>query len=164
MKKKKIVMYCIIIFFILLLIGMGYLIYININYNENEILEYTPAEEISDKQLRETVVSLYFLKKETNELGEERRGIDSKDLLENPYKFLVELLINGPENETLEKLIPEGIKIENAEIKNGIAYLYLSDNFLENSEIANKELIINSIEKTLQQLNEVEKIEIVNNI
>ena len=164
MKKKKFLMYFIIIFLILLVIGMGYLIYINVTYNENEIEfnEYTPEQEISDEQLRETVIKLYFLNKETNELEEEKREIDSKNLLENPYKYLVELLIEGPKNENLKKLIPEGITIIGAEIENGIVTLKFSNNFMENQEINDNEIIMNSIEKTLKELNEVEKIEIIN--
>lgn len=160
MKRKKIVMYSIVVFFILLIIGIGYLIYINVNYNKNQIdiSEYTPEQEITDDQLRNTVISLYFLNKETNVLEEERRQTDSKILLENPYKYLIELLIQGPENQDLVKIIPEGTKIVDAKINNGIVSLKFSEKFSNNEET-----IINSIEKTLKQLNEVVSIEILNN-
>lgn len=160
MKRKKIVMYSIVVFFILLIIGIGYLIYINVNYNKNQIdiSEYTPEQEITDDQLRNTVISLYFLNKETNVLEEERRQTDSKILLENPYKYLIELLIQGPENQDLVKIIPEGTKIVDAKINNGIVSLEFSEKFSNNEET-----IINSIEKTLKQLNEVVSIEILNN-
>lgn len=159
MKKRKIIMYIAIIFIVLLIFGIGYLVYINVN-NEEETKEYTPEQEISDEQMRETVVNLYFLNEETNELEMERRAIDSKLLLENPYKTLIMLLMEGPQSENLKKIMPEYITINNVEFKNGVVFLNLSNNF-ENEE--KKELIIQSIEKTLKQLNEVEQIEIINN-
>ena len=159
MKKRKIIMYIAIIFIVLLIFGIGYLVYINVN-NEEETKEYTPEQEISDEQMRETVVNLYFLNEETNELEMERRAIDSKLLLENPYKTLIMLLMEGPQSENLRKIMPEYITINNVEFKNGVVFLNLSNNF-ENEE--KKELIIQSIEKTLKQLNEVEQIEIINN-
>lgn len=159
MDKRKILMYGIIIFIIILILGIGYLVYININSEEEIEREYTPEQEISDEKMRETIVDLYFLYEETNQLEIERRQIDSKKLLDNPYKELIMLLIEGPRNENLKKIMPEYITINNVEIKNGIVFINFSDNF-ENSE--KKELIINSIEKTLKQFNEVEKIEIIN--
>ena len=157
MGKRKIIMYIIIIFIILLVLGIGYLVYININREgegERE-KEYTPEIEISDDKLRETVVNLYFINKDTNELDIEARQIDSKYLLENPYLTLIKLLIDGPQKENLEKLIPENTIINKVEFMNGIVYIDLSNNF---EEQGNKEMILNSIEKTLKQLNEVDEI------
>ena len=161
MKNKKIIMYFIIIILLLFILGIGYLVYINITgEKEEEIKEYIPQEEISNENLRSTVVSLYFANKDTKALEEERRKIDSKDLLDNPYKTLIELLISGPENENLEGIFPKETEIKDIKIENGIIKI----NFLNNTNLnENKELIYQSIEKTLKNLNEVEKIEIINN-
>ncbi len=72
--------------------------------------EYQPEEEISNEQMRQTIVSLYYKNKETGELMPEGRIIDSKKLLGNPYKKLVELLIEQPKNDKLESAIPNETK------------------------------------------------------
>ena len=68
---------------------------------DEEIIEYTPQEEISEEQMRQTMVSLYF--KSGEEIVPEARLIDVKELLENPYKEILEMLIEGPKNSSLEK-------------------------------------------------------------
>ena len=61
MNKKKIVL----IFLVLIIIGViAYFIFNNITISKNQdegYLNYTPQEEISDEQTRETSISLYFL-------------------------------------------------------------------------------------------------------
>ena len=60
MKNKKIIMYVSIISIVIILVGVGYYI-LNNTKNNNKVLEYIPEEEISKEQLRQTVVTLYFL-------------------------------------------------------------------------------------------------------
>ena len=118
-------------------------------------MEYTPEEEIDVAGLRQTVVSLYFNQKDTNTLIPEARRVDVKDL--------TKLLIDGPKNEGLEKVIPEGTKINKIELKNGTIYLDLSSEFIQNhKEGAEAESrTIYSIVNTLVQLNEVEAVKIL---
>ncbi len=126
-------------------------------------MEYTPEEEIDVAGLRQTVVSLYFNQKDTNTLIPEARRVDVKDLTKNPYEMLTKLLIDGPKNEGLEKVIPEGTKINKIELKNGTIYLDLSSEFIQNhKEGAEAESrTIYSIVNTLVQLNEVEAVKIL---
>ena len=71
MNKKKLILF----FLLLVLIGVvAYFIINNITISKNEkesYLNYTPQEEISDEQSRETSISLYFLNPETNQLKSE---------------------------------------------------------------------------------------------
>lgn len=112
--------------------------------------------------LRQTVVSLYFKQKDTNKLIPEARRVDVRDLVKDPYNTLVKLLIEGPKNEGLEKVIPEGTKINKIELKNGIIYLDLTKEFIDNhSGGAEAESnTIYSIVNTLTGLNEVEAVKI----
>ena len=96
--KKKIIILIIILLLVTILIGGYFFIK---NKNKQELEEIIPEEEISDEQMRQTIVSLYFYNDETKELISEGRLIDAKDLLENPYQKLMELLIQGPENQSL---------------------------------------------------------------
>lgn len=162
MKKRKILV-CIILLILLLIIGI--LIYIKINneLTENIETEITPLEEITDEQERETMISLYYTNTENNTLIPEARKIDAKELLENPYKKLVELLIEGPKNEKLISSIPEGTKVNNAILNGDMVELDLSKEFIENQteDIEKAKLSIYSIVNTLTELNEVNSVKIL---
>ena len=156
--NKKII---IVIILVLLLIG-GW-IFFNQGQEEQVISEYKPEEEISDEQLRQTIVSLYFQNKSTGELVPEGRLIDVKLLLNEPYTTLMQLLIEGPKNEQLEKLIPDGTVINKVELKNDILYIDLSKEFIENHK-GGEELESNtiySIVNTMTQLTEVNGVKIL---
>ena len=64
MKKRIFIGIAMIIF----LIGLGYMIIMNTVFNKNEeiISEYIPEIEISDKELRKTLTTLYFIDKDRN--------------------------------------------------------------------------------------------------
>lgn len=128
--SKKIIL-SIIIVLILVGVGIWYFFFYNQNTQseENQII---PEEEISEDQMRQTIVSLYFYNNDTKSLASEGRLIDVKELLENPYKRLMELLTEGPQNTNLSKTIPDGTKVNKAEIKGDILYLDLSKEFIEN--------------------------------
>lgn len=162
MKKNKIIMYFAIIILILFILVIGFLI-INNNKNKKIIEEYTPAQEISEKQLRYTNVMLYFLSTENNELSTEIRQIDAKKLLENPEKILINFLQEGPKDINLIKLIPENTKLINTEINNGILIINFSREFIEgqNLGLEYETKIIQSILKTVGQLNEINGIKIL---
>ncbi len=129
------------------------------NIAKNEIMnEYTPLEEITEEQNRQTVVKLFYNDKNTGEIKSEERRIDSKNLLADPYKFLVELLIQKPENTALESCIPEGTRVISANMKGNILELNLSKEFVENHKGTKEEeeKTIKSIVKTVTELNEVD--------
>ena len=156
MKKR------IIIFIVLLSILLGaYFVvaYFNKDNETEEYEEYTPQEEISEAQYRETIVNLYFLNKESKEIMAEAIAIDARTLSANPYKKLIELLLQGPKNESLERIIPEGTVVYDASIEAGCVVINLSKellNFGEDKIMQNN--IINSIYQTLTELTEVNSI------
>lgn len=161
-----------IILIVVLLIFIGFIIFWvmshkepKVNNNETDFTEYTPQEEISNTQLRQTLVTLYFKNKETGDITPEARMIDSKVLLDNPYNELINLLIEGPKNESLEKLIPQGAKLNNVNIQKGIVYIDFSEEFtnVENLGAEEESKIIYSIVNTLTELTEVSGIKILIN-
>ena len=164
MKNKKIIMYVGIILIVLILLGVGFFIINNIKNNKEEIIyEYTPAEEITGEQLRQTVIILYFLDPNTYKLSPEARQIDAKELLDNPYELLINLLIEGPKNENLLKLIPENTILNSAQIKNNILYIDFSEDFIKEQNLGKEqeELIIKSIVNTVTELTEINKVVIL---
>lgn len=157
--RKKIIL---IILISILILG-GWIYIINKNKEKETISEYKPQEEISDEQLRQSIVSLYFKNKSSDELMPEGRLIDVKLLLNEPYKTLMQFLIDGPKNEKLEKLIPDGTVINKIELKKDILYIDLSKEFIEKHEGGeNREsATIYSIVNTMTQLTEVNGIKIL---
>ena len=161
MNRKKLV----IILVIILMIIIGVLAVMKFMSKEEEAIptEITPLEEITDEQERQTMISLYFISPEANTLVPEARRVDAKTLLENPYKTLVELLIEGPKNDKLQTVIPEGTKVNKASLIENMVELDLSKEFVENQkgDAEKASFCIYSIVNTLTELNEVNSVKIL---
>ena len=162
MNKKIVIVFTILL--IIILVG-GYFIinYFKTHQEETIVDDYTPEEEITEEQNRQTIVSLYFLEKETNELAPEARLVDIKEIMNTPYDKLVNMLIEGPKNEKYTKLIPENTKLNQTYKEKDMVYLDFSSEFLNyNKEDPTvKQNIIDSLVKTLTQLTEVNSIRIL---
>ena len=162
MKNKKIIIITFIaLVSIIIVIGVLSIKYVK-NKKKNE---YVPQEEISEEQDRQTIVKLYFLDKETNTLKTEVRMVNIKDLTKTPYEILLKLLIEGPKNEKLEKILPEDTKILNVSIEKDCLSIDFSDEILnyDKKNDKGKENLIYSIVNTLTELKEVNRIKIIIN-
>ncbi len=153
-----------LILLIVVLLGVGGVIFFMYKGKKVEtITDYKPQEEISDEQLRQTIISLYFKNKDSNDLVVEGRLVDVKKLLSEPYKVLMEYLLEGPRNDKLEKLIPDGTVINKIELKKDILYIDFSKEFIEKHQ-GGEEMESNtiySIVNTMTQLTEVNGIKIL---
>ena len=160
--NKKVVIAVIIVVLLLLILGVWYFLFYHKN-NEAEVNEIIPEEEISEEQMRQTIVSLYFYNETTQSLVPEGRLIDAKELLEEPYVKLMELLIEGPQNNSLTGTIPEGTRVNKAERKGDILYLDLSKEFIENHSggETQESSTIYSIVNTMTNLTEVNAVKIL---
>ena len=160
MKNKKLLFYIVTTILVIAII-LGIIFFINhSSSNEmvtNELTEYTPQEELSDDEIRKTIISLYFKNIDTNSLVAETKCIDVKDLYKDPYAYLVNLLISGPESEKLKSAIPNGTKVNSCTLKGNTVYVDLSKEFIDNapSGIDEESMVIYSIVNTLTELNEV---------
>ncbi|MFR0823602.1 MAG: GerMN domain-containing protein, partial [Clostridia bacterium] len=153
--------FIIIFIIILVIIAIGASIYFFVWYPKaEEITEYVPEEEISEEQMRQTMVSLYF--KNGKEVVPEARLIDVKQLLENPYTEILEMLIKGPKNEKLEKTIPEGTKINKVEKQGENLIIDFSEEFINHSIGGEEEenITIKSIVNTVTELTEINGVKI----
>ena len=156
--------------FFLMLIGLiiiGAIVYFVVNHisivKNDDYMEYTPEEELSDSQSKETTINLYFLNTENNQLKSEAQTINTNDLLKNPYKTIVEKLIEGPIDKKLTNVFPEGSRIIDAKLSNNCVVLNFSEELLNFKDDIQKYNIINSVLNTLTQLNEVNSIKILIN-
>ncbi len=164
MKNKKIVIIFSVLLIILIIGGYFVIKYLKQKGESGEITEeYTPQEEISEEQLRQTIVTLYFLSKDTKEITPEARLVDIKDIITNPYENLINLLIEGPKNEKNQKVIPDNTKLNKTYMEGDCITLDFSQeilNYDKNDEKA-KENMVNTIVNTLTELTEVNKVKIL---
>lgn len=153
--RKKIIIGLIIIAIIL----VGVFIYFNVSVET----EYTPEAEIAEEENRNAVISLYFQNKETKELQVETRYVDSKNLLNNPYSMLINLLLEGTSLETLESPIPKETKLIGTMLENDCLVVNLSKEFIENQsgDATIKMNSIYSIVNTVTELKEVSSVKIL---
>ena len=165
MKKKKILIIFIIMLLIVLIGGYFLIKYFKEKKQNEETIvnEYTPEQEISEEQLRQTIVSLYFPSKDKNELIPEARLVDIKEVINAPYEKLINLLIEGPKSDKAKKIIPENTKLLKTYMDNDCVVIDFSKEFLNyNKEDENeKNNLINSIVNTLTELTEVNKVKIL---
>ena len=157
-KKRVLIIGIAITIIVAILVGVYF--YIAGKEAENQITEYTPQEEITDEQMRQTIVSLYF--KNDNGLIPEARLIDVKELINNPYEKIVTMLIEGPKNENLQKTIPEGTKINKIEKQGETLIIDFSQEFISNHVGGEQEekLTLQSIVKTVTELTEINEVKI----
>lgn len=165
MKNKK--LFFLLIFVLITILISLYFIIKNFKTkattDETDYSEYTPEEEISTEQLRQSTILLYFVNT-NNEIQNEKRLVDSAILLKNPYTQLINFLISGPQTDSLKNVFPENVKLLDSKYENGSVLLNFSEEILNYSDDTQKYNIINCILNTLTQLNEVNSIKfLVNN-
>ena len=159
--KKKIIA----IITLILIIFVAVFIYNNISIekNVNEYQDYTPQEEISEEQMRQTKVILFFANNETGELEAETKIVDANLLINEPYKQIINWLINGPQSSNLKKLIPEGTAMHDIKVEKSCIIINLSNEFLNYETEENKLKIINSIVNSLTNLKEIDSVKFLIN-
>ena len=124
---------------VVILIIIGLIVSQNISITEEKventnINEIVPQEEIAKNQERMTLLTLYFYDTEANKIIPEVRNIDAKELLNDPYMKIMELLIEGSENSKIGKTIPEGTKLNSISINKNELTIDLNETFLSKYE------------------------------
>lgn len=160
MKHFKVICIFIIIFLIIAL--GGYFIIAKLNSKKEVIQEeYIPQEEINNEQSRQTIVSLYFLDSQTNEITPEARMIDVSNLIKAPYDKIINLLIEGPKSDKLKKVIPENVKLLGTNFSGDCLTINLSKEFLNYTDDDTKNKSVNTIVNSLTELTEVNSVKIL---
>ena len=150
------------IFTLIIIILLVIFIFNNISIenleHEEQYQDYTPQEEISEEQMRQTKVILYFANAESGELETETKIVEANLLINEPYKEIMQWLIKGPQSSNLIKLIPEGTALHDIKIEKSCAIINVSNEFLNYENEENKLKIINSIVNTLTNLKEIDSV------
>lgn len=163
MKNKKVIIMYASAFIIILLVGLWGIKYVK-DKRQGELVEneYIPEEEITDEQLRQTIVSLYFVNKETGNVEPEARLVDIKDILSNPYDRILEMLLEGPRSDKLEAVIPNGTKVNKTFTEKDCLTIDFSEEFLTLDD-SKKDKLIKSIVNTMTELTEINSVKILIN-
>lgn len=161
MKRRKLI--AIITFLLILMLAFFVYKNISIEKKKDEYQDYTPQEEISEEQSRQTKITLYFENIDTGELETEIKVMDANILINNPEEELINLLIKGPQSSNLKKLIPDGTVLHDIKIEKSCAIINVSNEFLNYENEENKLKIINSIVNTLTNLKEIKSIKFLVN-
>ncbi len=148
-------------YIIFILIGLIVIFGIYIVLNIEIETEYVPEIEVEESELRNTIITLYYKDKESGELTKENKLIDSKELLKNPYKVLIKMLMLGPENEQNESIIPKNVQLLDISFEKGIVFINFNKDFSEGIELERLKLCKESIYLTLSSLAEVNDIKIL---
>ena len=163
MKKNRKKIIAIITLILIILIGIFIYYNISIEKQNDEYQDYTPQEEISEEQMRQTKVILYFANSETGELESETKIVDANLLINEPYKEIMNWLIKGPQSSNLKKLIPDGTAMHDIKVEKSCAIINLSNEFLNYETEENKLKIINSIVNSLINLKEINSVKFLIN-
>ena len=163
MKKNRKKIIAIITLIILIIIAIFIYNNISIENTTEEYHDYTPQEEISEEQMRQTKVVLFFANNETGELEAETKIIDANLLINEPYKEIMNFLIKGPQSSNLKKLIPDGTAMHDIKVEKSCATINFSNEFLNYETEENKLKIINSIVNTLTNLKEINSVKFLIN-
>ena len=105
--KKKIKIFIIV----LIIIAIIAFIIMNVSTKEEQNVEneseIQPEAEINDKE-EETEITLYYIDNTSGVLTTQKRSINAKDLINNPYIIVLNELIKGPYNDNnLKTEIPK---------------------------------------------------------
>lgn len=123
--------------------------------NENEInnnWEIEPEEELPEKENYNTKIKLFLIDPSSGILTSEDFSVDSRELLDNPYKYVINLLIFPPKETNLESAISKSTKINNCVLSKGTLIVDFNENFLDSIGTN----AIYSVVNTMTQFNEVE--------
>ena len=149
-----------IIVIILLIAAVAAIIIMNVSTKGEEKVEneseIQPEAAINEKE-EETQVTLYYIDNTSGVLTSQKRNIDAKNLIDNPYLTVLNELLNGPYNdENLKTEIPKETKVNSTKFEKGTLTIDLSSDFLNYKDLNAIYQIVN----TETEFTEVEKVKI----
>lgn len=158
--------YIIIIGVLVIIIAIILWFYFN---KETEVTKITqeiiPEQEITDEQLRNTIVTLFFINNKTGELDMDSKLIDVKKLINNPYEELINLWLLGSNNENLKNNCSKNVKLNAVKLEDNCLIVDLSKEFIDEYKGDEKEVpkTIYGLVNTLTELTEVDCVKITIN-
>ncbi|MGM0651890.1 MAG: GerMN domain-containing protein [Bacillota bacterium] len=133
--------------------------------NEDDVGENgTENDEAAPESGDPIMLDIYFMEAtETSfELGKETRELGTFGGPQIDLEEVMTELLKGPETDELSRVIPEETELRDVTLENGVAYVDFSEELLQ-AEVGSEAeaVLVDSIVKTLTQLEEVESVQIL---
>ena len=114
-----------------------------------------------DEEVRTLRVRLFFADGESGDLTSESRTIQ---LYEGQTKAqgVLDALLEGPESAALEAVLPEGVQVRAVRVENGVCYVTLSEDFLENipQSMHQQENVVYSLVRSLCSVSDIQAVQL----
>lgn len=125
--------------------------------NQDNFIE-NPGEQINS--IQNTTLKLYFSSEKGDGLVEEVRKNVYYSSNISMEKLIVEQLLEGPQSSGAKRAIPEGTKLVNVSVVDGVCYVSLDATFRNQNYQVNEAVVIYSIVNSLTELPTISKVQI----
>lgn len=123
----------------------------------NESFIENPGEQINSIQT--SAIVLYFANSEGNGLVQETQEVHYSSNI-SVEKLVMEHLLEGPQSENAQSAIPEGTKLLNVSVVDGVCYVSLDEGFRNQNYNIEEPVVIYSIVNSLSELATTNKVQI----
>ncbi len=123
----------------------------------NDSFIENPGEQINSIETADLV--LYFANKKGDGLVSETREVHYSSNI-SMEKLVMEHLLEGPEEKEAQSALPEGTKLMNVSVAEGVCYVSLDDNFMKQNYNIEEAVVIYSIVNSLSEISTINKVQI----
>lgn len=123
----------------------------------NDSFIENPGEQINS--IQEAALTLYFSNKKGDALVSETRQVHYSSNI-SLEKLVMEHLLEGPKGSDALSAIPEGTKLMNVSVLDGVCYVSLDANFLNQNYNIDEPVVLYSIVNSLSELPTISKVQI----
>lgn len=123
----------------------------------NDSFVENPGEQINSIETAD--LTLYFANRKGSGLVSETRNVHYSSNI-SMEKLVMEHLLEGPGEQDLQAAIPEGTKLMNVSVLDGVCYVSLDENFLKQNYNIDEAVVIYSIVNSLSELPTINKVQI----
>jgi germination protein M len=123
----------------------------------NDSFIENPGEQINSIQT--SVITLYFANQEGNGLVRESQEVHYSSNI-SMEKLVMEHLLEGPESEEAQSAIPDGTKLVNVSVLDGVCYVSLDEGFLNQNYNIEEPVVIYSIVNSLSEISTINQVQI----
>ncbi len=123
----------------------------------NDTFVENPGEQINSIQA--ATLTLYFANQEGNALVSESQDVHYSSNI-SMEKLVMEHLLAGPSGKDAQTAIPEGTKLLNVSVLEGVCYVSLDETFLNQNYNIEEPIVLYSIINSLSEISTINKVQI----
>lgn len=123
----------------------------------NDTFIENPGEQINS--IQEATLVLYFANQKGDALVKETLNVHYSSNI-SMEKLVMEHLLEGPRDENAQAAIPDGTKLMNVSVLDGVCYVNLDESFLNHNYNVEEAVVIYSIVNSLSEISTINKVQI----